>query len=178
MYTDFEQLVRDYQAPLYGFARRIVLNREDAEEVVQDTFVRAHRALSEMPEDTLRSMKLSPWLHTITLNLARNRLRRRRLRMVSFDAIVNPDPLMPVASREDTPESALDECLDREVVAKAILKIPVHLRATAELRFLDGLTHAEIAERFRSPIGTIQSRVFRAARLMRNLLGAQLLAGE
>jgi RNA polymerase sigma-70 factor, ECF subfamily len=169
---DFEQIVRNYQRRLYGFARRIVLNREDAEEIVQDAFVRAHRALNAMSPGARNAIALSPWLHTITLNVARNRLRKKRLQIVSLDAIANPDQLMPRASKEDTPESALDEWLDRQLVASAILEVPKHLQATARLRFLDGLTHAEIAERFAEPVGTIQSRVFRAVRLIRNILEA------
>ncbi len=71
----FESIVDDYQRRLYGFALRMTGNREDAEEIVQDAFVRAYRALAKMDPQQRAELRLQPWLYTITLNVTRNRLR-------------------------------------------------------------------------------------------------------
>src|SRR5437660_5426440 len=76
----FESLVRTFQDRLFSFARRLSRNREDAEEVTQDTFVRAYRALKTYPGDRIRALALQAWLYRITLNVARNRLRGKRAR--------------------------------------------------------------------------------------------------
>ena len=172
MHPDFERVVREYQRPLYGFARRIMLNREDAEEVVQDAFVRAYRALGAMPANIRDGIRLSPWLHTITLNVARNRLRKKHFQLVSLDAMLAADRRVPSAPPEERPEAAVERQITRELLESAILEVPQVLRDTARLRILDGLTHAEIAQRFCEPVGTIQSRVFRALRLIRGILAA------
>jgi hypothetical protein len=75
---NFEQIVDDYQRRLYGFALRMTGNREDAEEIVQDAFVRAYRALAKMDREQRAELRLQPWLYTITLNVTRNRLRSKR----------------------------------------------------------------------------------------------------
>ncbi|MBV8374548.1 MAG: hypothetical protein JO302_03480, partial [Candidatus Eremiobacteraeota bacterium] len=64
----FERIVDDYQRRLYGFALRMTGNREDAEEIVQDAFVRAYRALGKMSREQRAELRLQPWLYTITLN--------------------------------------------------------------------------------------------------------------
>src|SRR5207253_10898988 len=74
----FERLVCEYQDRLYGFALRLMSQREDAEEVVQDALVRAYRALKTYSAERIRAMALRSWLYQITLNVARNRLRRKR----------------------------------------------------------------------------------------------------
>ncbi|MHB8145248.1 MAG: RNA polymerase sigma factor, partial [Vulcanimicrobiaceae bacterium] len=74
----FETIVDEYQRRLYGFALRMTGNREDAEEIVQDAFVRAYRALAKMSPQQRAELRLQPWLYTITLNVTRNRLRSKR----------------------------------------------------------------------------------------------------
>ena len=70
----FERIVDEFQRRLYGFALRMTGNREDAEEIVQDAFVRAFRALGKMSPEQRSELRLQPWLYTITLNVTRNRL--------------------------------------------------------------------------------------------------------
>src|SRR5439155_2402681 len=81
----FEQLVRTYQDRLFGFALRLTGSRQDAEESIQDAFVRAYRALQGYAEDRRRALRLRPWLYQITLNVVRNRVRRPTLVAVSVD---------------------------------------------------------------------------------------------
>ena len=85
---NFERIVDDYQRRLYGFALRMTGNREDAEEIVQDAFVRAYRALAKMDPQQRSELRLQPWLYTITLNVTRNRLRSKRPTNVALDSLL------------------------------------------------------------------------------------------
>jgi RNA polymerase sigma-70 factor, ECF subfamily len=168
---DFERIVLDYQARLRTLARRVSGNREDAEEIVQDAFVRAYRALPSMPHSVWQELRLKGWLYTITLNVARNRMRKKSPAVVSLDNVDHEAWLLAHCLARETPESALDERASVEAVESALLRIPEHLRATARLKFLEGRTHCEIAASFRRPIGTVKSHVRRAAIIMRRHLG-------
>ena len=90
----FENIVDDFQRRLYGFALRMTGNREDAEEIVQDAFVRAYRALGKMSPEQRAELRLQPWLYTITLNVTRNRCVRKKPTNVALDALADPDALL------------------------------------------------------------------------------------
>lgn len=147
-------------------------NREDAEEIVQDTFVRAYRALGKMSEEQQNTLKLQPWLYTITLNVTRNRLRSKRPTNVALDSLADPDALLNnVNPRTDQPEDIVERTAELQLVEQALLQLPVHLRAAATLRFIEGRSHPEIAEILDQPIGTVKSHVHRAVRVLRRVLG-------
>ena len=101
--ADFEAIVDDYQRRLYGFALRMTGNREDAEEIVQDAFVRAYRALGKMSPEQRADLRLQPWLYTITLNVTRNRLRGKRPTNVALDALADPDAILREIQRRAAP---------------------------------------------------------------------------
>jgi RNA polymerase sigma-70 factor (ECF subfamily) len=171
----FDRIVDDYQRRLYGFALRMTGNREDAEEIVQDAFVRAYRALGKMSAEQRAELRLQPWLYTITLNVTRNRLRSKRPSNVALDALADPDALL----RESTPgppqpETIVERNTEIALVERALLQLPMHLRAAATLRFIEGRSHPEIAEILHQPIGTVKSHVHRAVRILRRILGPQI----
>ncbi|HEY5257541.1 MAG TPA: sigma-70 family RNA polymerase sigma factor [Candidatus Baltobacteraceae bacterium] len=171
----FDTIVDDYQRRLYGFALRMTGNREDAEEIVQDAFVRAYRALGKMLPEQRAELRLQPWLYTITLNVTRNRLRSRKPTNVALDALADPDALL----RESTdaplrPETIVEQNAEVALVERALLQLPMHLRAAATLRFIEGRSHPEIAEILNQPIGTVKSHVHRAVRILRRILGPQV----
>jgi RNA polymerase sigma-70 factor (ECF subfamily) len=172
----FEQIVDEYQRRLYGFALRMTGNREDAEEIVQDAFVRAYRALGKMPPEQRRDLRLQPWLYTITLNVTRNRLRSKRPASVALDALADPDALLRNSDEPKPlqPEAILEQNADVAAVERALLQLPMHLRAAATLRFIEGRSHPEIAEILHQPIGTVKSHVHRAVRILRRILGPQV----
>jgi RNA polymerase sigma-70 factor, ECF subfamily len=171
----FNRIVDDYQRRLYGFALRMTGNREDAEEIVQDAFVRAYRALGKMSLEQRTELRLQPWLYTIALNVTRNRLRSKRPASVALDALADPDALLR-ASNEGPPEPGAIVEANAEValVERALLQLPTHLRAAATLRFIEGRSHPEIAEILNQPIGTVKSHVHRAVRILRRILGPQI----
>ena len=172
---NFEQIVDDYQRRLYGFALRMTGNREDAEEIVQDAFVRAYRALGKMSSEQRAELRLQPWLYTITLNVTRNRLRSKRPSNVALDALADPDALLRESNEgPPQPETIVEQNADVALVERALLQLPVHLRAAATLRFIEGRSHPEIAEILHQPIGTVKSHVHRAVRILRRILGPQI----
>src|ERR1700735_2078769 len=135
----FERIVDDYQRRLYGFALRMTGNREDAEEIVQDAFVRAYRALGKMLPEQRADLRLQPWLYTITLNVTRNRLRSKRPPNVALDALADPDALLNETQEgPDPPGAIVDRAADMVLVEQALLQLPMHLRAAATLRFVAG----------------------------------------
>jgi RNA polymerase sigma-70 factor (ECF subfamily) len=171
----FEHIVEDYQRRLYGFALRMTGNREDAEEIVQDAFVRAYRALGKMSKEQRAELRLQPWLYTITLNVTRNRLRTKRPTNVALDALADPDALLNNTQEgPEQPEHIIERGTDLALVEQALLQLPMHLRAAATLRFIEGRSHPEIAEILNQPIGTVKSHVHRAVRILRRVLGPQL----
>ena len=171
----FERIVDDYQRRLYGFALRMTGNREDAEEIVQDAFVRAFRALGKMTDEQRRELRLQPWLYTITLNVTRNRLRSKRPTNVALDALADPDALLKnTQPGPEPPERIVERSADMALVEQALLQLPMHLRAAATLRFIEGRSHPEIAEILNQPIGTVKSHVHRAVRILRRILGPQV----
>jgi RNA polymerase sigma-70 factor (ECF subfamily) len=150
-------------------------NREDAEEIVQDAFVRAYRALAKMEPAQRAELRLQPWLYTITLNVTRNRLRSKRPTNVALDSLADPDALLnDTQEGPDQPEQIVDRAADMVLVEQALLQLPMHLRAAATLRFIEGRSHPEIAEILNQPIGTVKSHVHRAVRILRRILGPQV----
>ena len=171
----FDRIVDDYQRRLYGFALRMTGNREDAEEIVQDAFVRAYRALGKMSLEQRRELRLQPWLYTITLNVTRNRLRSKRPTSVALDALADPDALLrDSVEGPPPPEAIVVQNAEIALVERALMQLPMHLRAAATLRFIEGRSHPEIAEILNQPIGTVKSHVHRAVRILRRILGPQI----
>lgn len=171
----FDSVIDEFQRRLYGFALRMTGNREDAEEIVQDAFVRAYRALGKMSLEQRAELRLQPWLYTITLNVTRNRLRSKRPTNVALDALADPDALLRQSNEGPArPETIVEQNAEMLLVERALLQLPMHLRAAATLRFIEGRSHPEIAEILNQPIGTVKSHVHRAVRILRRILGPQI----
>ena len=185
----FERLVLAYQDRLYAFALRFCGNREDAEEVAQDAFVRAYRALKTYPADRVRALALRAWLYRIALNVARNRYRRKRPRTVSLESasrsIDGGDDGVafdPPASAEDRPDRRFESGRQRADMAVLIAALPPRFREALILRYVEGLPIAEVAAVLKQPLGTAKSNVHRAINALRDSLshsrGARLRALE
>jgi RNA polymerase sigma-70 factor (ECF subfamily) len=165
----FERLVRTYQDRLYSFALRLTGNPEDAEEIAQDAFVRAHRALQSYPAERIRAMALRAWLYQIALNVTRNRFRGKRHQFVSLS---NGGPGEAEASAaEDDPESRPDARFEktrrRADLASLVAQLPERYRSALILRYVEGLRLDEVATILKQPLGTTKSNVHRAINALR-----------
>jgi RNA polymerase sigma-70 factor, ECF subfamily len=169
----FEALVCAYQDRLYSFALRVTGNREDAEEVAQDAFVRAYRALGSYPADRVRALALRAWLYRITLNVARNRLRGKKLRVVSLDHPLSAgseaffEPSDDPASR---PDARYEDGRSRADIATLVASLPKKYREAIVLRYVEGLRLDEVARVLQQPLGTAKSNVHRAIIALREAL--------
>ena len=105
----------------------------------------------------------------------RNRLRSKRPTNVALDALADPDALLNNTQEgPEQPEQIVERGTDMALVEQALLQLPMHLRAAATLRFIEGRSHPEIAEILNQPIGTVKSHVHRAVRILRRILGPQV----
>lgn len=165
----FEPLVRSYQEALYRFALRLTNHPSEAEEAVQDTFVRVYRALDGYPPERIRSLSLRPWLYRITLNVCRNRLRRRAVATVPYEGEGEmdeaPGPPEMAASAEVRSELAL-----------LLMELSEPHRAAVVLRHVEGLSYGEIAEVLGQPVGTVKANVHRGLSALRTALKGEIPA--
>ncbi len=150
--------------PLYATALRLTRNRSDAEDLVQDTFVKAFR----FSDRYQRGTNLKAWLYTILHNTWRNRLRdaSRETVDVDSDRVEEAASLPGGPAALDTPERILlRETLDADLQA-ALDRLPAAFREAVWLHDVEEFSYAEIAEMLGVPIGTVMSRISRGRRLL------------
>ncbi len=172
--SHFEELVRTFQDRLYAFALRLTASPQDAEESIQDTFVRAYRALQRYPNDRIDTLRLRPWLYQIALNVVRNRVRRAELPVVAIDA-PTAGRLLASETRDEQPERAMLAGETHAQLVEALHTLPERYATAVVLRHIQGLTYAEAAEILDQPVGTTKSDVHRGLRLLREALEPELL---
>jgi RNA polymerase sigma-70 factor (ECF subfamily) len=160
----FEGLVRAYQDRLYSFALRVTRNPQDAEEVAQDAFVRAYRALGTYGAERIRALALRAWLYRITLNVARNRLRGKKPRVVSLDHPRDGAETVwePADDPSERPDARYEAGRARADIETLVQQLPKRYREPLVLRYVEGLRLDEVAKILRQPLGTAKSNVHRA----------------
>jgi RNA polymerase sigma factor (sigma-70 family) len=156
----FEALVVAHQDRLFTIAFRIGGDRHDAEELVQDAFVRAYRALSGYPSDRIRELRLRGWLTTILLNAGRNRARVKRVPTTELAFEPGSEPAEDPLVRRD----------QRETWARLLADLTPAQRTAVVLRHVDGMSYAEIAAAVGRPEGTVKAHVHRGLAALRTAL--------
>ncbi len=162
----FEGLVVKYQTRLVNFAAALVGDPGGGEDVAQEAFVRAWRGLGRFRGES----SFKTWLYRIATNVASTHRERRGRQPVigrSFDDEAGPVTGGEAATPEPDAETAL---VRRETIDRALAELPEELRLALVLRDVEGLDYKEIASVTAAPIGTVESRIFRARRRMRALL--------
>lgn len=160
----FPELVIAMQDGIYSGALRILGDPHDAEDITQETFVRAYRALRKMPTTQRRALELRPWLWTIAINRCRSHLRERARHPAGADA--TPDR----PSRDAGPE---DRALSRDAEqrwARALHTLSPPMRTAVVLRHVVGMSYDEIATALHRPAGTVKADVHRGIRRLRTLV--------
>jgi RNA polymerase sigma-70 factor, ECF subfamily len=170
---NFEQLVLAYQDRLYAFTLRLTGSPPDAEEITQDAFVRAHRALAKYPAARIRTLALRPWLHQIALNVFRNRVRNRQLQLVPLDQGREEGDLEIEDDKEVRPDTALERTQLMASLARLVAALPERYRVAVVLRHIQGLGYEEMAGVLKQPLGTIKANVHRGVRMLRAALDNQ-----
>src|SRR5260221_8651702 len=166
----FEELVRRYDRNVFRIAQHITQNREDAEDVVQDAFLKAYTNLQQFQEQS----KFYTWLVRIAVNEALMKLRRRRPeRMVSLDEeIKTEDDSVPreVADWSPNPEQNYNQAELREILSRTIQGLPPGFRTVFILRDVEGLSTEETAQALELSIPAVKSRLLRARLQLRERL--------
>jgi len=166
----FEQVVLGYQHRLYAFALRLAGSPQDAEEITQDAFVRAYRALTTYPASRLQTLALRPWLYQIALNVFRNRVRHRQLQLVPLDQGNEQGDIELEDDKEDQPDTALERAEVKASLDALVAALPERYRLAIVLRHIQGLGYGEMAVVLKQPIGTIKANVHRGVRMLREAL--------
>ncbi len=174
----FDDIVRRYQDRLFNFCLRYTGNPADAEEIVQETFLKAYRALKRFRGDS----KFSTWLFQISKNLCINRFHRKRRRMENRHVSIQEtnDDQSPVYQLESDDPSPQDNVLQNELneqLAQAISELDSHYRAALVLRDVEGLDYSEISSILKVPVGTVKSRIHRGRTELQKIL-APVLDGQ
>jgi RNA polymerase sigma-70 factor (ECF subfamily) len=162
----FPDLVMEHQGLVFGVAVRVVGDFA-AEDIAQEVFVRAYRALKRYPDDRVREMRLRPWLARMTLNLARNALRGRRIH-VDVAEIAESVP-----ASDDQPVHRLERGEDQDMWSRLLAGLPARYRLAVALRHVDDLSYTEIAETLDRPLGSVKSDVHRGIQLLRAAYDAE-----
>ena len=157
----FDLLVLRYQHRVVKLVARLLRDPTEAEDVAQEAFVKAYRAIGSFRGDSA----FYTWLYRIAVNTARNTMASRQRRPLDYEAELSESEQSVVESRMrhgDTPEAvALSEEI-HQTVNRAVEDLPEDLRTAIILREIEGLSYEEIAAAMDCPVGTVRSRIFRA----------------
>ena len=172
----FDLLVRKYQHRIVALIGRYVPDWSECQDVAQEAFLRAYRALGSFRGDA----QFYTWLHRIAVNTAKNHLVANGRRPPTDDIDVADAEQYDSGIRlrdNDTPERELMRQQMEQTVMRAVEALPEELRTAITLREVEGLSYEEIAARMDCPIGTVRSRIFRAREAIEQEL-KPLLDGE
>lgn len=169
----YRVLVERYSDFAYTVALRVVGDEGEAEDVAQEAFVRAHRALSRFRGDS----KFSSWLYRITVNRALTHLKRRKRRPDTVEMTSSPGVEAEVRSRRscENPERVV---LDNDLAAcvrRAVDALPPRYRTVVTLFYLEERSYKEVADVLGVPMGTLKTHLHRARAMLRRELEAQEL---
>lgn len=167
--TAFDALVRKYQHRIVGLIGRYIPDWSECQDVAQETFMRAYRALPNFRGDA----QFYTWLHRIAVNTAKNHLvaQNRRPPTDDVDAADAEQFDGGIRLRDtDTPEHELMRQEIERTVMETVESLPEDLRTAITLREVEGLSYEEIARQMECPIGTVRSRIFRAREAIDNEL--------
>ena len=163
----FEQQISPHLKSAYNLAKWLTRSHEDAEDVVQDAFLRAFSAFESYRGDDAQPQNAKAWLLTIVRNTSMTLLKRHRNSVVTLgfeDDLDDPRELSP------DPEEILLISSDREKVRQALEQLPLDFREAIVLREMEGLSYGEISATIGVPLGTVMSRLSRGRAWLRRIL--------
>jgi RNA polymerase sigma-70 factor (ECF subfamily) len=169
----YRELIRRYERPVFSLVYRMVRDREQAEDLAQETFIKVLNNIEKYSPE----FKFSSWILKIANNLAIDALRRRRLDTVSIDGSANAATMAEVEATSielaDRGETALDELANRELgsaIEQAIGRLRPMYRSCILMRHVDGRSYEEIAQLLDLPLGTVKTYIHRARHELREAL--------
>lgn len=164
----FERLIERFERPLFTYADGILQNAFDAQEVVQDAMMRAHRSLTrQYDEQRCAELALRPWLFRIVRNLCLNKRRSKRSSLEQPLENFDDNRLGPFVSLEG---SQLERKQEVELLRRAMALLPVDARELIVLRFMEEMSYADIAKTVGGSEASLRGKVFRSLKLLRDAL--------
>lgn len=164
----FEVIVNRYKDRLFNFVIRFVGDQQTAEDIVQDTFLRAYRNRGSFQAIA----KFSTWIYTIAGNLAKSELRRRkRWRFLSLGTQDENGVVFELPDPNSHPDRETETALAEARIEDAIARLPERYREAVLLRDVEGLDYDQIALIVRCPLGTVKSRINRGRLRLQEQLG-------
>lgn len=167
----FDEIVRQYKDGIYNYILRMISNRDDAEDLALEVFVRAFASIKNFRRDS----NLRTWLYRIATNLCIDKYRRygiERKMLVPLEREDNDGESSPMELPDTSfePERLFDQKELKDQVHRAIAKLPDKLRAPILMYDMEGMPYEQIAETLGCPIGTVKSRIFKARTQLRRML--------
>jgi RNA polymerase sigma-70 factor, ECF subfamily len=164
----FERLIDRFEQPLFTYAHGILQNAFDAQEVVQDAMMRAHRALTrQYDEARCAALLLRPWLFRTVRNLSLNKRRSKRGSLEQPLETFDDGRLGPFISMQGTDLERKEEV---ELLRRAMSLLPCDARELIVLRFMEEMSYAEIAKTIGQSEAALRGKVFRSLKLLREAL--------
>ena len=169
----FDLLIIKYQAKIIALARRWVVDIHIAEDVAQETFIKAFKSLHSFREDSA----FYTWLYRIGTNTAKNYvISKNRKKENTESELKNEEEYASIEQiTEETPEDILLANSLKEVINKALTDLPEEIRTAISLREFEGLSYDEIAKVLSCPVGTVRSRIFRGREELNKVISKSLL---
>ncbi len=169
----FERLIATFEKPLFNYAHKLLQDTPDAQEVVQDTFLRSYRALTQQySDDRCRDLALRPWLYRIARNLSHNKRRGKRHSV--------EEPLEDLEARAHLPSGddiaiicRVEQKQELERLNRAIARLPRESRDLVFLRFIEEMSYSEISKTTGFGEASLRGKVFRSLKLLRQTLAEE-----
>ena len=155
-------LIQDHQVSVFNLCYRILGNRQEAEDLTQEAFIRAYKKLSRYDP----SRPFGPWMRTLAANLCYNHLKKGRLQRVPLED--EKDQIKDKPSND--PENQLEISQQHLDLYRAIWKLPDNQRIALELRHFQGLSYQDMADALNLPLNTLRSHLYRGRRKLAELL--------
>ena len=171
----FNLLVRQYQQKIYWHVRKMVIDHDDADDLVQETFIKVWNSLEQFRGDS----QLYTWIYRIATNECLNFLSKKRRRFFLPIGDVEGELMEKLESNSDFVTSG-GELSGEQVqmkLQKALLKLPDKQRLVFNMKYFDDMKYDEIAEITALPLGTVKNRLFRAREIMRDMLITRGITG-
>ncbi|HLZ58156.1 MAG TPA: sigma-70 family RNA polymerase sigma factor [Ktedonosporobacter sp.] len=170
----YEMLVSLYWHQLRLFAVRRLGNTQDAEDVVQEAFMRAYIALENYPLEQRRNLKARAWLYKITWHLICNNINRSKTALLeSLDTSEESTLLEREDERNEGPEDLFERAERRQEIEALVSSLPDRYRTVVSLYYFEDLSSQEVADILNQPVGTVKVYVHRGVKLLRKALAMQ-----
>lgn len=170
----FEELVKRYESRVYNLIYQMVENKDDTEELLQETFIKVYRFLFQFKQKA----KFITWIYRIATNLCLQKLKERKnAKCISLDVLLETEINFShnnITNWSSNPEAILLHKELIEFIEKAIAKLPQRLKISFILRNIEGFSNKEVAQILKSPIGTIKSDIHRTRLYLRQRLNSYL----